>query len=113
MIIWLENETYCDTGRNGGFPDIGWFRVFPKKNFQDEEKRLWELVAKRTRNFVLETRGRSVRVDGFENAELDGVMIPQGAFRSIRELKAYLKTVGYPSCTAQEMFLERNKAHYA
>jgi hypothetical protein len=107
MLQYIGGKTYCNTTANNGFPFLGYFRAFPKQSFTDEEGNFWEHVSKRTRKFLLQQRGTNVRVEGFENKELDGILIPDVCFCSIKELKAHLKEVGYPSFTSMELFLER------
>jgi hypothetical protein len=115
MFKIIGEEIYQKTARNGGFPALGYYRVFPKKSFTDENGNLWELVAQRTKSFTLTAIGNAmvpkVRVDGFENPELDGLELhKQDIIDGYVQLKSVLKFLGWPSCTALEIYCAYNKA---
>jgi hypothetical protein len=108
MFQEIEGETYQATELNGGFPHLGWYRVAEptKKKFRDGNGTLWELVARRTREFSFEWKEASVTIRGFENENLDGlVLLVSDIEMGYLALKAKLKGLGYPGCTALEIYV--------
>lgn len=112
MDRWIGDKRFELTERNGGFPSLGHYRVFPKESFTDEVG-FWELVRRRTRRFEfndLFAVGR-VKVWGFENLDLDGLELDRRCFEGYTQLKSELKFLGYPSCIALEMYCAYHKEH--
>jgi hypothetical protein len=109
MFREIDGEIYQLTARNGGFPALGYYRVFPKKSFTDE-RGFWELVAKRTRSFEFDIYPNgSIVVWGFENLDLDKLELTIDDFQGYTQLKSVLKQMGWPSCTALEMYCAYHK----